>query len=151
MMDKWHWRFPRQIKEENTVIYSFSLFLKWWSFLPPFSVSKCLFVCLLCSVFECFWVSSFDVYGECVSHLSMSQRAVPGSIYYVSWPKGSRLGRGVREVGHFPMSLLLLKNFNPAAYKFQACCLQIFGLLLTNFGLLLTNFSACQNWIQTNS
>ena len=36
-------------------------------------------------------MSSFDVYGECVSHLSMSQRAGPGPIYYVSWPKGSRL------------------------------------------------------------
>ena len=37
-------------------------------------------------------MSAFDVYGECVSHLSMSQRAGPGPIYYVSWPKGSRLG-----------------------------------------------------------
>ena len=26
LMDKWHWHCPRQIKEENTVIYSFSLF-----------------------------------------------------------------------------------------------------------------------------
>ena len=66
---------------------------------PPFSVSECLAVCLLCSVFECFWVSSFDVYGECVSHLSMSQRAGPGPIYYVSWPKGSRLGEGFHRCG----------------------------------------------------
>ena len=88
---KWPWRCPRQIKGENTVIYSFSLFLRCMITSALFSVSECLAVCLLCSVFESFWVSSFDVYGECVSHLSMSQRAGPGPIYYVSWPKGPRL------------------------------------------------------------
>ena len=54
-------------------------------------------------------MSSFDVYGECVSHLSMSQRAGPGPIYYVSWPKGSRLIRQLNFLHH----VLKLESSDP--------------------------------------
>ena len=91
LMDKWHWTSPRQIKVEKTVIYSFSLFETGQQVVHNSSVSECLYVCLLCSVFMCFCVSSFHVWGDCVSPLSMSQRAEPGPIYKVSWPEGSRL------------------------------------------------------------
>ena len=99
-MDKWHWTSPRQIKVEKTVIYSFSLFETGGGIqqvVHNSSVSECLYVCLLCSVFMCFCVSSFHVWGDCVSPLSMSQRAEPGPIYKVSWPEGSRLGRRPRR------------------------------------------------------
>ena len=57
------------------------------------------------------------------------------------------------EVGHFPMSLLLLINFNPAAYKFQACaankfsacCLQISGCCLQISGHVRTGSKRTHN------
>ena len=61
LMNKWHWTSPRQIKVEKTVIYSFSLFENAVNMNQYFSVSECLYVCLLSSVFMCFCVSSFHV------------------------------------------------------------------------------------------
>ena len=61
LMNKWHWTSPRQIKVEKTVIYSFSLFENAQHQHQYLSVSECLYVCLLSSVFMCFCVSSFHV------------------------------------------------------------------------------------------
>ena len=61
LMNKWHWTSPRQIKVEKTVIYSFSLCKMMLHLKLSLSVSECLYVCLLSSVFMCFCVSSFHV------------------------------------------------------------------------------------------
>ena len=107
-MDKWHWTSPRQIKVEKTVIYSFSLFENAHVIDQYLSVSECLYVCLLSSVFMWFCVSSFHVWGDCVSPFFMRPRAKPGPIYKVSWPEGSRLRekRWMVQIRHSPIAWL---------------------------------------------